>query len=143
MGTSYEVRASSRTGQRLAIILIVGALLIVGAYLWGTRLNASTEPSLSQASQASQFNTLFGVAGVRSADTLALNNPAAVASAYQSLLGVAAVRAADSTSPIAAGTLYAGAVLDHEDRSALPSPAASGLGSLNGVAAVRALDASQ
>ena len=106
--------------RRGVILVFVGVLLVAAAYVWGNRLSADTEPSLSQ---ASQYMSLQGVAGVRQMDAAQLRDAAAVASTYAGLRGVAAARAADAALPSAAG-----------------APSLTGL---NGVAAVRAVDAGQ
>jgi hypothetical protein len=112
-------RMESAWTQRVVIIAIVGLLLVVAAYVWGNRLSATVEPSLSQ---ASAYESLRGVAGARQLDTDQARDAAAVSSTYAGFRGVAAARAADAAS----GSSFAG------------SPQFSGL---EGVAAVRALDA--
>jgi hypothetical protein len=100
--------------QRIVIFAIVGILLVVAAYFWGTRLGASNEPSLSA---APAYDSLRGVAGARLLDADQTRDAAAVSSTYAGFRGVAAARAADA----AAGGFE--------------------LSSMNGVSAVRILDA--
>jgi hypothetical protein len=106
--------------QRIAILVVVGALLVGAAYLWGNRLSASSNQSLSQ---APQYATFRGVAAARAVDAAALRPAAQAESQFGSLRGVAAARAADAASASATGASFEGG--------------------LNGVAAVRAVDASQ
>jgi hypothetical protein len=115
MGAWHGFHPAAVTVQRMVIVLVVGALLVLAAYFWGGRLNASTEASLSR---APQYDTLRGVAGVRAANAVAVTNAASVAS-YHSFTGVAAVRAANAEA------------MDAQ------------LAGLNGVAAVREVDASR
>jgi hypothetical protein len=137
--------------QRGVIIMIVGVLLVAAAYVWGNRLSAGTEPSLSQ---ASQFETFRGVAAARAVDASQARDAAAVDSVYAGLRGVAAARAADAASASTAGASYAAKVLQHQGRgvaavravdAAIASAASSSTGSefasFHGVAAVRAADA--
>ena len=79
--------------QRGVIIMIVGVLLVAAAYVWGNRLSAGTQPSLSG---ASRFESLGDVAAVRAVDAARLRDAAAVASIYAGLRGVAAAREADA-----------------------------------------------
>ena len=101
--------------QRIVILALLAALAIAAAYVWGTRLNAGSDLSFSQ---APQYATLRGVAGARAVDAAALRVAAPAGSQYASLRGVAAARAADAASTAAA-------------------PSAG----LRGIAAVRAVDA--
>ena len=100
--------------QRAVIIAIVGILLVVAAYVWGNRLSASSEPSLSQ---APAYASLYGVAGARELDTAQARDAAAVSSVFAGFRGVAAARAADAAN------------------------SSVNTASLQGVAAVRAVDA--
>jgi hypothetical protein len=101
-------------GQRIVILVLLGVLAVAAAYVWGTRLSAGSDLSLSQ---APQYDTLRGVAAIRAADASASNAGAAYASRVlqHEARGVAAVRAADA----ATGPAFTG---------------------LQGVAAVRAAD---
>jgi hypothetical protein len=109
-----ENRSESWT-QRIVLLALLGVLAVGAAYIWGTRLSAGSDLSLSQ---APQYATLRGVAGARVLDTADLRAAAPAGSQYASLRGVAAARAADAASTASA-----------------PSTG------LRGVAAVRAVDA--
>ena len=104
--------------QRGVIFMIVGVLLVAGAYVWGNRLSADTQPSLSQ---AGQFRGAQGVAGVRQLDAAA-SSSASRASEFNSLSGVAGVRQLDAAASSSASR-------------------ASEFNGSSGVAGVRALDA--
>jgi hypothetical protein len=121
--------------QRIVIIVIVGALLVLAAYLWGNRLSADTVRAVSP---AAEYNSLRGVAGARALDAAEARDAAAVASTYRSFNGVAAARAADAAQASAAGAAYAGKVLQHEAGSAPASPSGSQSGGSRGQAEVHA-----
>ena len=84
---------SSTQVRRLVTFAAAGVLLVVGAYLWGNRLNASSDLSVSQ---ASQYASLRVVAGARAVDAAAQRAAAPAAALYAGFRGVAAVRAADA-----------------------------------------------
>jgi hypothetical protein len=107
--------SSESMAQRIVILALLGVLAVAAAYVWGTRLSAGTDLSLSQ---APQYASLRGVAAARAVDAAALRVAAPAESQYASLRGVAAARAADAASTAAA-------------------PSAG----FRGVAAVRAVDA--
>ena len=122
MGTSSRIGISPAWVQRLVVIAIVGALLVLAAYFWGNRLGADTVQAVPQ---AAQYNSLAGVAGVRSADAIQARDAAAIASTYRSFNGVAAARAADAAEESAIGASYAAKVLQHQAGSASASPSGS------------------
>jgi hypothetical protein len=101
-------------GQRIVILVLLGVLAVAAAYVWGTRLSAGSDLSLSQ---APQYATLRGVAAIRAADASASTAGAAYAARVlqHEARGVAAVRAVDAAT-------------------------ASAFTGLQGVAAVRAAD---
>jgi hypothetical protein len=104
-------------GQRIMILAVVAVLAVAAAYVWGTRLSAGNDLSLSQ---APQYATLRGVAGARALDTSTLTAAVPAESRFASFRGVAAARAADAASTATAS--FAG---------------------FRGIAAVRAVDAGQ
>jgi len=137
--------------QRGVILMIVSVVLLAGAYVWGNRLSAGTQPSLSG---ASRFESLGDVAAVRALDAAQLRDAAAVASIYVGFRGVAAARAADAAAVSAASSsvasqfasfrgVAAARAADAAVVSAASSSAASQFASFRGVAAVRAADAAQ
>jgi hypothetical protein len=69
-------------------------LLVAGAYIWGNRLSADTQSSLSQ---AGQFRGSQGLAGVRQLDVASAGS-AAGSSEFNGSNGVAGVRALDAAS---------------------------------------------
>jgi hypothetical protein len=142
MGAWYGPRISPVAAQRLVFIVIVGALLVLAAYLWGSRLLASPEESLSQ---APRYASLYGVAGVRAVDSAALRDAAAAASVYAGLNGVAAARAADDALARSAASASASQFRSLRGVAAVRAEDAesSSGGSFNGVAAVRAVDSGQ
>jgi hypothetical protein len=116
MVTSNDV--NSTWVQRGVILAIVGVLLVAGAYIWGNRLSADTQSSLSQ---AGQYRGAQGVAGVRQLDA-AESGSASRSAEFNSLSGVASVRQLDAA---AVGSASGPAEFDGS----------------SGVAGVRALDA--
>jgi hypothetical protein len=132
-------RTESNWTQRIVILAVICALAVVAAYIWGNRLSASTDLSLSQ---APQYATLRGVAGIRAADASASTAGAAYAAQIlqRQARGVAAVRAVDSSAS-AAGAAYAAQILQRQARGA-DTTAGPAFASLRGVAAVRAADES-
>jgi hypothetical protein len=140
MEASNGMDISSGRVQRIVIIAIVGALLVLAAYLWGNRLSADTVRAVSP---AAEYNSLRGVAGARALDAAEARDAAAVASTYRSFNGVAAARAADAAQASAAGASYAAKVLQHEAGglaagSASASPSGSQSGRSRGRAEVHA-----
>jgi hypothetical protein len=112
-------RTDSNLMQRIMVLAVIAVLAVVAAYLWGNRLSAGSDLSLSQ---APQYATFRGVAAIRAADTSAAD-----------------------TSANTSGASYAARIRQHEARGgaavrAVDASAGPGFAGLQGVAAVRAAD---